>query len=553
MDIKQQPQVPQLQLAKVGERKRRKGGALPFFSGSGAASHSGGGIWGTVSGIAGKSVLKIGITLLAGAIGVGAYNTGKGMRPDPKQFERKPTLFASKDEKPQYAASDVANLPGSSGSSQSSVGLVSGSRDGLTEEERAAQAKAAEEASKKAAEEQAKADAQASKEPGDVQAGMPDPVAAAKAAAEKEKAAAFNRKFGELSKGGGSSLAGGGGMGSGIGRGFESLPKNKGTAGVMSSLGSNRAGGTSSAKISSGRNPGRSLAQRQLNRAVQSARQMTAGANETRVAAGAVPFDTSHGNSQLLSGTGGGSSGGSKVGTADSDPSSSGGGGGSPVGVGGGYSDAGEDDCGTLAAQYGWGGNFVNSASGGCVLEEDNVEGTGKDDPTNMYFNILKVLAIIATVLSVILLLAAYLQKTGTPPTVAFAIVLSEICGVILCAVGAIMAILGLMVVGMGRTLEGGIFTLLGTITSISGYLAYSQASDAASAQSKVVEATGKETAEELAKQAALRTAATNATSSSVTASAVGGGVSAVGNAGGGIYANNVGDRTWNSDTNSWD
>ena len=142
MDTKQQPQVPQLQLAKVGERKRRKGGAVPFFGGSGAASHSGGGIWGTVSGIAGKSVLKIGVTLLAGAIGVGAYNTGKGMRPDPKQFERKPTLFASKNEKPQYSTADVANLPGGSGSSQSSVGLVSGSRDGLTQEERDAQARA---------------------------------------------------------------------------------------------------------------------------------------------------------------------------------------------------------------------------------------------------------------------------------------------------------------------------------------------------------------------------------------------------------------------------
>ncbi|MBI5240656.1 MAG: hypothetical protein HY926_09300, partial [Elusimicrobia bacterium] len=346
MDMKQQPQVPQLQLAKVGERKRRKGGALPLLGGgSGAASH-GGGVWGSVSGILSQSALKIGITLLAGAVGVGAYQSGKTMRPDSKQFERKPqTLFASKNEKPKYSAADTANLPGASSRLQSSVGMVFGSRDGMSPEEREAQAKAEAEKAKKAAEEQAKADAAAAKEPGNVPgAGMPDPAALAAAAAEKEKAAAFSRKFGELSKGGGSTLAGGAGMGGGIGQGFQQLPKNKGTSGVLSTLGSNRAGGTSSARISAGKNPGRSLAQRQLNRAVQSARQMSAGANETRAAAGGIPFDTAQGNSQLLSGTGGGAGAGPATSKPDSNPSSGGGGGGNPVGVSS-SGETGEDDC----------------------------------------------------------------------------------------------------------------------------------------------------------------------------------------------------------------
>jgi hypothetical protein len=517
---KEQPQVPQLQLAKVGERKRRKGGALPFFGGgSGAASHSGGGIWGTVSGIASKSALKIGITLLAGAIGVGAYTTGKSMRPDSSQFERKPQLFASKNEKPQYSASDMANLPGGSAGSQSSVGMVSGSLDGLTPEQREAKAREEEERARKAAEEQAKADAAAAQEPGNVPGmAMPDAAAMAKAAAEKEKAAAFNRKFGELTKGGGSSgLAGGAGMGAGIGRSFESL-KNKGHSGVLSTLGSNRAAGTKSSKISTGRNPGRSLAQRQLNRAAMMSRQATAGADEKRATAASIPFDTNQGSGQMLSGTGAGTgSGGARTGAADTSPSS--GGGGSPVGVGGGYGEAGEDDCNLLAAQYGWGGEFVNAPSGGCVKKQ-NVKGTGKDDPTNPYFKILKVLAILAAIISAILFVcAAFLDSVGRSVLM--------VLGGALVAIGALEAILGLMVTGMGRTLEGGIFAVMGSLTAIAGYITYSEAEAGAKSARFVGETSDKVVY-------GLLTACQTY----------------------GIFGKNAGsasDRTWNSDTSTWE
>ena len=37
------PQIPAMQLAKVGEKRRKKGGALPWFGGSGTAVRSGGG------------------------------------------------------------------------------------------------------------------------------------------------------------------------------------------------------------------------------------------------------------------------------------------------------------------------------------------------------------------------------------------------------------------------------------------------------------------------------------------------------------------------------
>ncbi|MCX5795705.1 MAG: hypothetical protein NTY77_09450 [Elusimicrobia bacterium] len=483
-------------MAKVGDDRRKKKGGAFWHSGAGAAGRSGGGgIWGSVSGIMSQSALKIVVTLLAGAVGVGAYNAGKGLRPDESKFERKPQLFASKNEKPKYEG-DLSKLPGGTVSGQNSVTMVSGSLDGLTAEERAARAAKAEADAKAAAEAQAKADAEAkAKEEANVPAG-PDPsalAAAQAAAAEKEKAAAFSRKFGELSKGG-SGLSGGGGMAGGIGQGFAQVKPNPGAAGALSTLGSKRMGaGSSSSRISTGRNPGRSLAQRQLNRAVQGARQMKAGANETRSDASRVPFDTGSGDSQLLSGSGGGLGGGPRAGAKDSNPSSGGGGGsGAPVGAGGNVGSGGPDDCGTLASQYGWHGDFVNSADGGCVLKQGNVAGTGKDDPTNQYFDMLKILSLIATILSVFLLLAGFLQKSVVPATMMLGFAMAKVCGVMLCAVGALIAILGLMVAGMGRKPEGTIFAIMGTLTSIAGYMAYASA-DKASADAKAVESAGKE------------------------------------------------------------
>ncbi|MDD5628469.1 MAG: hypothetical protein PHU21_05360 [Elusimicrobia bacterium] len=499
MDTKlETPQIPELKLANVGADRRKKKGAVPFWlGGSGTAARSGGGVWSSISGIAGTSGIKIAVALLAGTVGVGAYNTGKTMRPDESQFERqnKPQLFASKNEKPKYEG-DLSKLPGPQAGGQNSVTMVSGSLDGLTAEERAAKAAKEEADAKAAAEAQAKADAEAAaKEQANVPAG-PDPAAlaaaqAAAAAKEKEKEAAFSRRFGELSKGSG--LSGGSGMSAGIGQGFAPLKAKPGDAGALSAFGSRRTGtGTTSSRISAGRNPGRSLAQRQLNRAVQSARQAKAGPNESRSAATQVPFDTGVGNNQLLTGSGGGVGGASpRSGTSDS-RGSGGGGSGSPVGVGGNSVASGPDDCGDLASKYGWHGNFVNSADGGCVLKEGNVKGTGKDDPTNKYFDMLKLLSIIATILSAFLLLAGFLQKSVVPATMMLGFAMAKVCGAMLCAVGAIIALLGLMVVGMGRKSEGTIFAIMGVLTSAAGYMAYSSAEKAAE-DAKAVEAAGKE------------------------------------------------------------
>lgn len=82
-----------------------------------------------------------------------------------------------------------------------------------------------------------------------------------------------------------------------------------------------------------------------------------------------------------------------------------------------------------MASKYGWHGNFVNSADGGCVLKEGNVQGTGKDDPTNKYFDLLKLLSYIAAALGLLLLLAGFLQKSVVPATMAFGFAMAKACG----------------------------------------------------------------------------------------------------------------------------
>jgi hypothetical protein len=484
MDTKQNTlQVPDLQLAKVGDRRRRKGAGATWFGASSAASRSGaGGIWGSLSGIFGTSALKIGVALLVGTMGVGAYSVGKGMRPDESKYVRKSQLFADKNAKPNYG--DVSNLPGGRTPSQNSVSMVSGSLDGLTPEERAAkEAKAAADA-KAAAEAQAKADAdakakEAASVPGAAVPGDPRDLAAAQAAAaakEKEKAAAFSQRFGELSKGG-SGLSGGGGLSGGIGQGFAPLAKNPGSLGNLAAMGANRAGQSASAsQIRASGNPGRGLAQSQLNRAAMMTGATKSGVNETAATAAGVPFDTGAGASQLLSGTGGGQSGGGPTtGAADQNPSSGGGGGSSPVGIGGGGdTGGGDDDCGSLAAKYGWQGNFVNSSDGGCVLNQPNVAGSGSSDPSNMLFNMLEVLAALGILIGLWLAILAKMEKT--PATFAACQALEKTLAGFLIGIGAIETILGLAVVGMGKTLEGSIFTIMGAGTTICGIMSYATA-----------------------------------------------------------------------------
>ena len=113
-----------------------------------------------------------------------------------------------------------------------------------------------------------------------------------------------------------------------------------------------------------------------------------------------------------------------------------------------------------------------------------------------------------------------------------------------LVAVGAWMARCGLMVMGMGRTLEGGIFTVMGIMTAVAGYKAYGDASTT-SAETEAGKKLASETAGMLAGQAVAKSA--------VQSGLLAGGTGAVTGGTGAIYGNNIDSRTLNPETQEWD
>ena len=469
---KEAPEIPDFKLAKVGERrKRRRGGALPLFgqgagrgvAGSIGSMEGGGGLMAALSSMGGK----IAVALLAGALGVGAYGVGKVMAPDAGRFaaSKKPQLFASKGEKPRYEG-DLSSLPGGR-PAQSGLGMVSGSLDGLTPEERAARAKAAENAAKAAAEAQAKADAEANKQQTG-QAGAPvDPAALAAAAAAAGKDKGMDRKFGELGK----VLGGGAGLSGGVSRGFD-MPKFQSDPGKMLALakGLPNVNYAKTRAAIVGRNPGRGLAQRQLNNAaLLSNAARGAGRNESQASYAAAPFDNNPAAGTAITGIGAGEGGrpasGSGGGVA---PNPVGGGGGS---IGGDTSaaDTGQDDCNALFPD----GGYIScpSGGGGCCAKSEPGHSV---DPTDIYFQILKVLAISAAAIAAIAAVLSIFEWTPHMKT-AFMIL-----GGILLGIGAAQAALGAIILSMGRTLEGGIFIVFGALTAVAGYLMYASAAAAA-------------------------------------------------------------------------
>jgi hypothetical protein len=223
------------------------------------------------------------------------------------------------------------------------------------------------------------------------------------------------------------------------------------------------------------------------------------------------------------------------------------------VGVGGGYGEAGDDDCNLLASQYGWGGEFVNAPGGGCVKKQ-NVKGTGKDDPTNQYFSYLELLSKIATGISILIVVCAICAKVW-PLTAAFFLGLQVILAKALIAVGALMTLLALMVYGMGRKVEGEIFTLFGALTMLGGYLSM-VAGEEAQAEQKAAEEATKEMTKEAAKEAMKKSLAGSlgkALTTNAWTGGLSGGITGGMDASAASRAGDVDPRTWNPDTNSWE
>lgn len=438
-----QQDVPRFKLAKVGRRRKAAvAGLLGLFGGGGSSA---GGVAGFLGSIGGKVM----VTLLMGTLGVGAYNVGKVIAPPQARQAKvavKPQPFAA--ELAQKGKEEAVQQPIQSARAQSGLGMVSGSLDGLTPAEREAQAKAAAEAQAKAdAEAKAKEEEQAKASP------QMDPGAMMAAMAGKEKKdkdKEFARKFGNLSKSVGTgSLAGGAGLSGGMGRGFD-MPL-QGGAGKLAAMGSYRTRSVSAASprsVVAG-----SRGRRAFNQAVK-AGQYSKQATMSKAEAGASKAYQAF-NGETAAGTSGGAgitSGSALTGTGETATSVN------PVGAGNisGGTDTGPDDCAALFPD----GTYTPSASGGCV----KIPGASVD-PTDTYF---KWLGIIAMTSGILIMIASALSLwVYTKP---YAMYIAWVVA----ALGAIEALLGIILISMGRTIEGSIFTGLGAVTGVCAYLAAS-------------------------------------------------------------------------------
>ena len=428
------PEIPDLKLANVGSRRKRRGGALPFFGGSGA----GGGSFG--AGAAGALAAKIGVSLLAMSLGAGAWSLGKAMRPDTSKFTRRPKALALAAEKQKYEG-DLSNLPSNQAGRGDSLGMVLGSMDGLTPEERAAReaaAKAETDRKIKEAEEAGK-QADAGKKGGEAAPPGADAIAAAVAGAagadagkDKDKGGALKSRFGSLSSSFGSGLAGGAGLSGGVGQSF-SGPK----LGAQPTAGSGRIGSfqqpakptLASARLAHVTTHGKGLAARQLQRAFGFSQASRSGAAETRTMNARAAFEDNAGEGSAITGQGL-ISGAGQAGTADATPTEG------PIG----------------------GGPTTGSPA---TTSAPDVGTPVSVSPWAKWINIAKILLAIAGIL---LIIAAVLQHFGWLKSIA------QVLGWAVAGLAAIVTLMGVMIMGMGQIIQGALFTALGGITAWAGY-----------------------------------------------------------------------------------
>lgn len=517
--------IPNFKLAKVGDRREKKRGGIPLFGGGAGGggfmgATGGAGLLGGITNV----VLKAAILSLITSVGLGAYSfmrksaagTGADRMAQPKAFASRAA------EKPAFPADMMGK--DNKYSAQSGLGMIAGRMDGKTPEQLAAEKAAAD--AKAAAEAEAAAKAAEGEKTDETAAGpaVPgvDPAAMAAAAAEAEKANGtdkLGKKFGEMSKtlgAGGTGLSGGAGLAGGIGGNF-AAPKFAGQSGKALAFGNARSNpGRSTARA--GRVPSsraRGLAGRQLDRAVGLSRQAAATGGEGSAALADQAFNQGMDAGSVIEGAGSGP-GGSPGGSGTTDAGSTGGPGGQgspqPLTV----ADTSPDDCADLFPGQG----YIVSAGGGCV--KGNVGGKSVD-PTDMIFEIIKVLMIIAAIIAALTIIAEVLRDAIYTAGIGQA--LFQLLGGLMTAVGAMIAIAGLMVVGMGRTAEGGIVAGLGTLMAVCGMVTYFSAPASA------------------AKLTAAQT------TTIAVASSLGG----LMGAGGAIYSNNVDSREFNNDTQRWE
>lgn len=455
-----QVEIPNFKLAKVGQKKERKGGGIPWlFGGKGAGGAL---VSGAGSGVV-TTAAKVLLAVLIASMGGGAYMVGKSLAP--QNVAKKPKAFAGvKEKEAKYAAADLAKVKKTE-AAPSGLALVSGSLDGKTPEQRAAEAAAAEAAAKAQAEADAKAAAEAAAKEQPTAAGVPagmDPAALAAAAAggadkdKDKKEGPFGSRFGKMASalgaGGSSALAGGAGLSGGVGRSFDGgrLGSNLGIARSFS--GGPRVGRTSAGSARASGFGGRGLAARQLAAANQLSNQARRGADETRASNASAAFDNNPGGNAV---TGGGAGSGSNpANSVLSDPPSNPGGGGSSGPTEG--SESGFDECT---------GGQINSSEGGCI---DPPKPKGTDaTPWKMMIQLAKILAIIGTIC--LLIAAAIALIAGKADFTGIAFTIAQILGGIAAFCGIIVTFLGIMIAAMGQSWQGILITVGGLGLSIGG------------------------------------------------------------------------------------
>ena len=427
--------IPELKLAKVGAKRRRRGGGLPLFGGSGTA---GGGVG---AGAAGTLASKIGISLLAAALGAGAYGLGKALRPETPIPAKRPRTFASAAAEKQKYEGDLSRLPGPQTRRADSLGMVSGSMDGLTPEERAARAASA----KAEADKQAKEAAEAAKKGQEAPPGIDaNALAAAAAGAEagkdnkKEKGGPFNSRFGNLSASLGGGLAGGSGLAGGVGQSF-GAPK------LGEHLGLGRAGAfqqaskpaRAAAQPSHAATHGQGLARRQLNRAAGFSQAARVGTAESRTTSARAAFEDNAGERSAITG-GGLGMGAGKGGTTEAPPSE-------------------------------------NPAGGGPTMGGDSGSGSGSGAPPAgppdtkaKWEPWIKAAAIATLTATALLVYAEFIMSVNWHVG---GIALAQLLGKIVMYLGILITAIGLVILGMGQTWQGSLFTAMGGLFIWAGHM----------------------------------------------------------------------------------
>ena len=443
--------IPNFKLAKVGkERKSRRGAGAMFGGGSGAGG--GAGMIGAGTNFS-KGLLTI---LLSVGVSGGAWQYGKMMAAKNASGAAKATshLFEAKDAPSKYG--DTSNVIKAEKSIPNSIGYVNESIDGLTPEERARRAAAAEaarqaeeEAKKKAEDEASKAaaNAPASASPVDAKA-----LADAAAVGQAPAAGLASGRYGKLASGfgGGSSLSGGAGLSGGISRNFaggSDLAQRAQNGSLSSTHNGSRPGVVSAALPKSAISKSKGFAKRQLDNAFSQSRQAVgASRGETAATGAAAPFDNNAGAGNVIAGPGTTSGAKTPAGAADSNGTPNSGGG--PI-AGSNY---------TPACQS---ADYAPDINGTCQLIN-----TPTGVKSASYQNLIDTAKSLMAIIALLALVAIVVEKTWVG-TIAAQVLKAVIVtfGVILLGIGA--AILS----QSGDKMMGGIVMAVGALTIGSAYL----------------------------------------------------------------------------------